>query len=972
MHTRLRMFLLCSLLACAAAAQAAGPAISPEGAAPAVREAAPASTVKSFDKAWGDPRDAAAAAQSAAHYLRALQSDVTEDNAGNGNPDIDPEDAGWDWTSLSFSHSAGASAVNCYGVTVLGVYQAYRLSNDPALFTVMKDAADRIVAVGPASIRYAGDITFLLDFAALPGVASPATYTAAAKAIWDYRLANYGDHTAAGFARFLRDGRHGQGYDNGVIPWDVSHYVEAVARLDAAFPGQGYDAAADAMAEVLWQDSFALSPGYFQPNGVNKGFDPSWSNTRYWWYSLGVSGLIKAFSTAGVHAADLPLLQSLLLDCQYADGAFSDQYGNDPAYNFRDFQSSAYAVSTCARFLPASAATQAAVHAGAYWLAYYQDPSGGWLWSDGSHTPEVGGECADALAAAATTSYVALGTTVSGPDPVACGATKVVTVRFDRSAATPGLRGYEVTFRVTGAAVSFGAGDIADAGSLAGLGLHYFQPVHNADGTWTVNDAVLGATPGLLADGDLFRVSLATIGDGPVAFDLVSYKLRDPVNAPILASLSGAGFTVDCTAPAAVTGITAAPAHNKVNVSWTHNGSDTVTYEVYRGLMYYGSLGLSAYPEYDDLPGVIPTRPANRAAAAAVGEWELAGTVGVGTTSFVDDGPFVGGRGIYYYEVFAIDAAANAGPTAAANDRATNYWLGDVWGGDNVHPVPNGLVESFDVNRLGAAFGRNESMPGYDNVVDVGPTDDWSGVGIPTTDSVINFEDLMIFAMNFGQVTPAKVGAGSTGAVTLAWRDLGDGRWSLDLVDGFGLQGLRVSADLAVGAVTAGELVARDSQAFMVNTGTRLDANLAVLGAGRAFGSAGSLLVVATGADMATARVTIDARGTDNSRLETSFSRTSGGQAPGVFRLNGNYPNPFNPKTTISFSLPAAQQVKLEVYSLDGRKVATLLDESRGVGTHEVTWMGLDDAGQPVASGSYMCRLEAGAYTQVTKMTLMK
>jgi hypothetical protein len=946
--------------------------MSPEGVAPTVREAAPGSAIKSLDKAWGDPLDPAVAAASAGNYLRHLQADVTEDNAGNGSPDIDPEDAGWDWSTSSFTHSAAASALNCYGVTVLGAYEVYRLNNDPALFTLMKDTADHIVAVGPTSIRYAGDITFLLNFSALPGVVGPATYTAAAKAIWDYRLANYGDHTAAGFARYLRDARHGQGYDNGIIPWDISHYVEAAARLDAAFPGQGYDVAADDMAEVLWQDSFALSPGYFQPNGVNKGFDPDWNTVSYYWYSLGVSGLIKAFDAADVHASDMPLLQSLLLDCQYDDGAFSDQYGNDPAYNFRDFQASAYAVTACARYLPASATTQAAVHNGAYWLSYWQDASGGWLWSDGSHTTEVGAECADALAAAATTSYVAIGATVSGPDPVSCGNTKVVTVRFDRSAATPGLRGYEVTFRVTGSAVSFGAGNIADAGSLGGLGLHYFHPIQNLDGTWTVNDAILGATPGLLADADLFTVSLATVDNGPVAFDLVSYKLRDPANAPIFAGLSGTGFTVDCTAPAAVTGITASPAHNKVNVSWTHNGADTVTYEVYRGLMWYGAMGLSAYPEYDDLPGTIPTRPDDRADAATIGEWELAGTTTVGTTSFVDDGPFMGGRGIYYYEVFAIDAAANASPRASANDRATNYWLGDVWGEDNLHPVPNGLVESFDVNRLGAAFGRNESMPAYDNVVDVGPTDDWSGFGIPTTDSVIDFEDLMIFALNFGQVSPAKSTSSAAGPVYLAWRNLGDGNWSLDLTGGSGLQGLHVSADLAVGGVMLGDLLAGENQAFLVNPGTRLDANLALLGSGRSFTGTGSLLIVSSAADLSTTRVVIDARGTDNSRLEVSLNRAGGEQIPGVYSLHNNYPNPFNPKTTISFSLPANQQVKLAVFSLDGRKVATLLDEPRSAGTHEVTWMGLDDAGQPVASGSYMYRLDAGPYSQVMKMTLMK
>lgn len=573
---------------------------------------------------------------------------------------------------------------------------------------------------------------------------------------------------------------------------------------------------------------------------------------------------------------------------------------------------------------------------------------------------------------AATTADVVLGASVPGPDPIACGVTKVVTVSYDRDDATPGLRGYEITFSVTGGVATVVMGDIADAGSLAGVGGNYFRPFQNLDGSWTVNDAILGATPGLLADGDLFRVTLTATGDGPVTFDLLSYKLRDPANAPILADLAGTGFTVDCTPPAAVTDIDAAPGHNKVQVAWTHNGLDTVAYEVYRGLWWYGAYGLSAYPEYDDLPGVIPTRPATRAAAAAGGEWELAGTVTVGTTSFVDVGPFMGGRGVYYYEVFAVDVVDNAGPPASANDRATNYWLGDVWGGDNLSPAPNGLVESFDVNRLGAAFGRSEGPPPYDPVVDVGPTDDWSGVGIPLTDSRIDFEDLMVFAMNFGQVAPVKSAPTVAGVVSLAWRELGDGRWALDLAGGDGMQGLHVFADLPVGSVTAGEMVAGTGDAFLVHAGRRLDANLALLGSGRSFTGTGTLLVVTTDADLSTTRTVLDARGVDNRPLDVRLDQASGAVTPNVFRLYTNHPNPFNPKTTIGFALPTAQPVKLAVYSLDGRKIATLLDEPRSAGTHEVTWMGLDDAGQPVASGSYLYRLDAGPYRQVMKMTLMK
>ncbi len=84
------------------------------------------------------------------------------------------------------------------------------------------------------------------------------------------------------------------------------------------------------------------------------------------------------------------------------------------------------------------------------------------------------------------------------------------------------------------------------------------------------------------------------------------------------------------------------------------------------------------------------------------------------------------------------------------------------------------------------------------------------------------------------------------------------------------------------------------------------------------------------------------------------------------------YPNPFNPQTRISFSLPETQRVHLNVYGIDGKLVATLVDETRGAGLHEVIWNGQNDAGQIQASGLYFYRIEAGSYSQVRKMTLMK
>jgi len=83
--------------------------------------------------------------------------------------------------------------------------------------------------------------------------------------------------------------------------------------------------------------------------------------------------------------------------------------------------------------------------------------------------------------------------------------------------------------------------------------------------------------------------------------------------------------------------------------------------------------------------------------------------------------------------------------------------------------------------------------------------------------------------------------------------------------------------------------------------------------------------------------------------------------------LQPNYPNPFNPSTTIAFSLPETQRVRLTVVNLLGETVAILVDAPLAEGKHTVPW---NAAFLP--SGIYLCRLQAGAQVQTTKMVLMK
>ncbi len=94
--------------------------------------------------------------------------------------------------------------------------------------------------------------------------------------------------------------------------------------------------------------------------------------------------------------------------------------------------------------------------------------------------------------------------------------------------------------------------------------------------------------------------------------------------------------------------------------------------------------------------------------------------------------------------------------------------------------------------------------------------------------------------------------------------------------------------------------------------------------------------------------------------------------APAAFKLNNNYPNPFNPETTISFSLPTKAKVELSVYNIKGQKVTNLVNETMPAGKHAVTWKGMNSANKPVSSGVYFYKMTANGKSQIRKMLLMK
>jgi len=128
---------------------------------------------------------------------------------------------------------------------------------------------------------------------------------------------------------------------------------------------------------------------------------------------------------------------------------------------------------------------------------------------------------------------------------------------------------------------------------------------------------------------------------------------------------------------------------------------------------------------------------------------------------------------------------------------------------------------------------------------------------------------------------------------------------------------------------------------------------------------------------------------TDNASTQDTIAVTGNGNLvsvenlgnalPQAYQLHENYPNPFNPSTTIQYDLPKQSVVTLKIYTVLGQEVATLVDSHQAAGYHQILWTGKSDGGNLVSSGVYIIRMFAKAdgsgndsFTQVKKMLMLK
>jgi parallel beta-helix repeat protein len=488
-----------------------------------------------------------------------------------------------------------------------------------------------------------------------------------------------------------------------------------------------------------------------------------------------------------------------------------------------------------------------------------------------------------------------------------------------------------------------------------------------------------------LATWDLNAVDLAT----PDALKTVTITATDLLLNQGTANTS---TYADNTKPALISGFSAEPGHNKAELSWTNPTGDPNldNYGVMIRRTDWDGTSPPAQDDYPEYTGSAPTYPDSADGTRAY--WQP-GMIASYTNTFAADGSE---RDIYYYQAFVFDKAYNYGlADAGARDRTTNYWLGDV------RPtVYDGQVETADISALGATYYVAPGGPTWDNECDVGPTDDNSRTGIPGPDNSVDFEDMMIFSMNYGVVTPLMQppygvpDVPTSGRIGLALElpaDLAVGSEftvSVVLQDDDGIvQGTHFVVDydadvLEYLGASAGALLSGIEDLFfmpMLVEG-QPDLSIAALGHGATFGHSGELVRLrfrCTGeGPIALELQDVIARNVLNENLLVPTSDIVSGPEgimaiiPTQVYLRGNQPNPFTGATTIAFGLPQEGLVRLAIYDVSGRMVRMLINGTLPAAEHVLSWDRRDDSGHAVSGGVYLYRLQTSEKTITRKMVV--
>lgn len=328
--------------------------------------------------------------QASGRRLCDLQADATEDNAGNGSDDADPDDGGWDWEvpTPATQHSSNPSPQNLYGVTAFGVLAADVGSNERCLAVAARDVFRGMKA--RAEVDSPPDFAYLVFFGA--------RYLrldawGLARGRYEAKLAKYGG--ALGLGEHFRDARHAAG-DDGLIPYDLGWMIISARALET-IDGRGRYAEDARVWGAMVADAIRPGSGYFDIMNAHSPY-----------YVQGLAWTALALSWSGTSTTVLPALLESLLALQQPDGSW--RWNADESEG--DLQTTAHVVQNLALTFPDRIEAVEAIQNGAAWFAGLQGSWGGWEYAPGVENPMIDGEATLALLLARLNALAAR------PDPI--------------------------------------------------------------------------------------------------------------------------------------------------------------------------------------------------------------------------------------------------------------------------------------------------------------------------------------------------------------------------------------------------------------------------------------------------------------------------------------------------------------------------------------------------------------------------
>ena len=601
-------------------------------------------------------------------------------------------------------------------------------------------------------------------------------------------------------------------------------------------------------------------------------------------------------------------------------------------------------------------------------------------------------------ASTTTCAFTPIANEVAPNPPVACVSTitPCVTVPIDITRSdNENLRGFSVTFTLSPELkLCAGLGSIVEGTYLSSVpaSLTNFQVVSNGGGSYTADGALLGLPCGQTAPtGTLFTVgvadSLGAPGTGTIT--VTNVLLRNCSNAPMPAVAGAAALiTVDGMPPVAMTNVAATQVKTGntigsdttgVTVTFTAPGDATLT-EVW-------AKGYGNYPEYDDAPGSgsVPTLPVGY---PPVG-WTLTSVTASGQAAHLST------RDYWYFVAYSKDACGNISAVSNLAGGRLNYHLGDVTDGSTLGHG-NNRVDGLDISLLGDHYGIALGVGDPFNYLDVGPTSDYSVDGLPQTDNLVNFEDLIMFAINFGQVSrtlpthPTEavledprlaLSVESSGERVIARLSLDD---HVDLVQGIHAVVSYDAVSLELVSTAPGELAGSQTFLGTIPQDGGVAVDLARLGHGATFHGNGEVAVLEfrrLGGTSAPVLGGVTLRDPSNhpasrrpAQPETTDGSSVATSAPQIteVQLVGARPNPFGESTDIMFRIPAVSRVTVRIHDVSGRLVRTLVDGTLSAGEHAARWDGRTDGGQRVGSGIYFYTFRAGTTLETRKVLVTR